>query len=221
MLGVGSLVLFAGRRWRVEAVDDRAKTLDVVPHRAGQVPKFDAGSGEPINDRLARCMHEVLKDQDEPPYLDPQAKLFLAQARTAYRELRLDQHNAFAVGRDAYLMTWCGTSVNGLLAVLVRAAGLDCEVEDVGIVAAGTTPVELLSTLAKVAEFPPLHDLSGFVENVRGAKLDAFIGEGLLRRLWCQRHEEVRPRVTHLLHLLRQAGAASSAPGAGTADANR
>lgn len=203
MLGVGSLVLFAGRRWRVEAVDDRAKTLDVVPHRAGQVPKFDPGSGEPIHDRLAQCMRKVLEDSDDPAYLDPHAKEFLTQARSAYRELSLERRNAFAAGRDAYLMTWCGTSVNSLLAVLVRAVGIDCEVEDVGIVAAGTSPDELLQTLAQIDECPPLEELSGFVENVRGAKLDAFVDEDLLRRLWCRRHGPVRPQITNLLQRLR------------------
>ncbi len=30
-----------GRRWRVASVDDRAKVLEVVPHPAGRLPKFE------------------------------------------------------------------------------------------------------------------------------------------------------------------------------------
>jgi hypothetical protein len=79
-----------------------------------------------------------------------------------------------------------------------------CEVEDAGLSVTDCKPDRLLGTLAAIDECPPLEDLSGAVENIRTAKLDAYVDDPLLRRLWCRRHEAVRPRVTALLHALRR-----------------
>jgi ATP-dependent Lhr-like helicase len=150
-------------------------------------------------------MRSVLEDDDQPAYLDAQAKQSLAEARAAYRDLHLDVSDVFGVGRDTFLMTWHGTEVNGLLSVLVRSAGFDCEIEDAGVAVSGCTASELMDNLAKVAECPPLEDLSGFVDNVRGAKLDELIEELLLRRPWCRRNEPVLPRLNRPVEALRLA----------------
>lgn len=199
VLGIGSLVGFAGRRWRVEAVDDRGKVLEVLPHRSGRLPKFDPVTGEAVHGRLSAMMRTILEDGEEPSYADPQARTFLAEARSAYRSLGLDARSVVEAGGDTYLMTWAGTAVNDLLAILVQAAGVECEANDVGIVAAECGADELARLLASVTEFPSAQSLSGFVENLRSAKLDEFIDENLLRRLWAARNVSVREEAITVL----------------------
>jgi ATP-dependent Lhr-like helicase len=199
VLGIGSLVGFAGRRWRVEAVDDRGKVLEVLPHSSGRLPKFDPVTGEAVHGRLSATMRMILEDGEEPSYADPQARAFLMEARSAYRRLRLDEQSFFEAGGDAYLMTWAGTAVNDLLAILVQATGLECEANDVGIVAVECGTNELARLLASVTEFPSVESLSGFVENLRSAKLDEFIDGNLLRRLWAARNVPVREEAITVL----------------------
>ena len=199
VLGIGSLVGFAGRRWRVESVDDRGKVLEVVPHRSGRLPRFDPVSGEAVHGRLAAMMRAVLDDDEAPSYADPQTRIFLAEARATYRRMGFDAHPAVEVGGDVHLMTWAGTAVNDLLALVVQAAGLECQANDVGVVVIGCRAEELSRMLTSLTEFPSVESLSHFVENLRSAKFDEFIEDPLLRRLWAARNQPVREEAERIL----------------------
>lgn len=199
VLGVGSIVGFAGRRWRVMAADDRAMVLDVVPHRAGKLPRFDRPASEALDDRLVKTMRTVFEDDDRPAYLDPTALEFLDQGRAAYRRLGLGHSSMVRAGNDTHLLTWAGTAVNDLVGILLVSAGLDVEVHDVGVTAIDTTPDELTGILSDLEECPPIEDLAGFVQGLRKAKLDEFVDEELLRRLWALRNDIHREGVTAVL----------------------
>lgn len=199
MLGVGAIVTFAGRRWRVEAVDDRAKVLDVVSHRAGRIPLFDRLSNEPLHDQIVAVMRDVFEDDEVPAYLDPTAREFLAQGRKAYVELGLQSARAIPTGRDTYLLTWKGTAVNSIVAILMTAAGLEAQAQDIGVTVANTTPAELRAILASVTMCPPVEELVGVIGNVRSAKYDELISEDLLIRLWCDRNRYLEYDVTQVL----------------------
>ncbi len=88
-VGVGVVIAFAGRRWRIEAVDDRSKVLEVVHHRSGKIPKFDNVMNEPVHDRLSAEMRAVLQDTSVPGFLDGEAKGYLSEGRAAYRFFQL------------------------------------------------------------------------------------------------------------------------------------
>jgi ATP-dependent helicase Lhr and Lhr-like helicase len=206
VLGIGSLVGFAGRRWRVEAVDDRSKVLDVVPHRSGKLPRFDRPANEALHDRVVETMRRVLEDDDVPPYLDREARAFLQQGRSAYRALRLDRAQVVSSKADTLVVTWRGTEVNAILAILLAGAGLGTETNDIGLGVVDTTPEELRAVLSGLAECPPIADLAGFVGNLRSAKLDEFVDEGLLRRLWSDRNARHRGAVSAVLRELASGG---------------
>jgi ATP-dependent Lhr-like helicase len=173
--------------------------LDVVPHRAGKLPKFDRPASEALDDRLVETMRRVFEDDDRPAYLDPAALEFLDQGRAAYRELGLGHSSMTKAGNDTHLLTWAGTAVNDLLGMLLISAGLETEVHDIGVTAIDTTPEELTALLSKLEECPPIEDLAGFVQGLREAKLDEFVDEELLRRLWALRNEDHREGVTSVL----------------------
>ena len=42
----GNLVLFAGRRWLIEEIDEQAHVLQVAPHQGGSVPQFASGTAQ-------------------------------------------------------------------------------------------------------------------------------------------------------------------------------
>ncbi len=203
VLGIGSLVGFAGRRWRVEAVDDRAKVLEVMPHRAGRLPKFDPSSGEMVHRRLSETMRSVLEDDVQPTFVDPQARAFLDEARANYRRYGLRERSMIAAGRDTHLLTFAGTAINDVIAILINSAGLECEAKDVGVTVAECSPAELKSLLGSLAAVPPAADLAPFVENLRNSKYDEFIDDGLLRNLWALRNQAARDETVEILKSLK------------------
>ncbi len=192
MLGVGSLLAFAGRRWRIAAVDDPAKVLEVVPHPAGILPRFEPATGEPIHDRLAAEMRAVYLDDDEPAYLDAAARGFLDEGRRTFRAIGLERSFLVPSGADLHVVLWNGSVMNGLLAVFLTSLGLECETTDLSVTVADCDEAQLRAALSNTGPCPPMDMLAADVENLRTAKLDEHVPEALLRRLWARRHEPRR-----------------------------
>lgn len=191
-VGVGSMIAFGGRRWRVAAVDDRGKVLQVEPHRSGRIPKFDRLGVEPIDDRLASEMRVILESEDLPLYLDRAAQALLADGRTAYREFGLDRNRLLAQGSNVHVLTWLGSRINDLLTVNLTTAGLDATAHDVGVTISDVDEGEVARLLHIVAEKTAVdaRTLSEFVENLSLAKYDAFVPPAVLRSLWATRYAE-------------------------------
>lgn len=203
VIGVGSIIGFAGRRWRVSAVDDRAKVVEVVAHAAGRLPKFDRLSSEAVHDRLVQEMGTVLQDDLIPEYLDMEARALLCEGRAVYTELGLAREALLAAGKDTHILTWRGTATNAVLAIAFIAAGLQCEVNDVGVTVSDCTPKEVSALVGQMGNCPPIEDLAEFVGNLRIAKYDELLPESLLRRLWARRNAPERDRVNEVLQMLR------------------
>lgn len=187
---VGSLLLFAGQRWRVAAVDDRGKVLDVVIHRAGKLPNFNSGGREPMHDRLVAEMRSVYLGSEIPDYLDSTAKALLKEGRVAFRQLGLDSSRFIQSEGDIHVMLWRGTNINSLFAIAMMASGLNCSWHDVGVTVANATADEVNATIQRLANMPPMpvDDLAAFVKNLRSAKYDKYVPETLLRRLWARQN---------------------------------
>ncbi|WDI31871.1 DEAD/DEAH box helicase [Hyphococcus flavus] len=191
IISVGSLILFAGRRWRVVSVDDRGNVLDVTPHKSARLPKFESAFSESISDEFVAEMRTVLRGVDEPPYLDKEGMRLLAEARAAYREFELDSVRILGVGRDTHLFLWRGTARTNAFAVALQAAGLECEPHDLGVTLPETAGDEARAIVQQVSRADGLtaQELSGFVENIRSAKYDDLISDEILRNEWRKRNE--------------------------------
>lgn len=202
--GVGSIIGFAGRRWRVTAVDDRAKVVEVIAHPAGRIPKFDRVSGEPVHDRLAKEMLRVSAADDVPEYLDVTAKGCLLQGRAAFRRMGLGS-NAFLQGdNDVHVLTWRGSTINSVLAVLLTSTGIACEAFDVGVTVTGASLEDTRDVLASIGECPRIAELAAFVENLVVEKFDEFVPLELLRRHWVVRHAHLQTEISEILTTLAQ-----------------
>jgi ATP-dependent Lhr-like helicase len=200
--GIGSIIGFAGRRWRVTAVDDRAKVVDVIAHPAGRIPKFDRISGEPVHDRLAREMLLVFAAEDVPEYLDATARQCLLEGRAAFRRMGVG-NNAFLQGdKDVHVLTWRGSTINSVLAVLLTSTGIACETFDVGVTVTGASLEDTRDVLATIGKCPPVAELGPFVENLASEKFDEFVPSELLRNHWVVRHAHLAPEITELIQTL-------------------
>ncbi|PZU14939.1 MAG: DEAD/DEAH box helicase [Citromicrobium sp.] len=201
-LVVGSIIAFAGRRWRATEIDDRGKVVEVEAHRMGRIPKFDRLGQEPIHDRLAAEMLAVLEAVDEPGYLDAVSSQSLREARSVFVDRSLSKVRFLDAGDATHVLTWRGTVVNSLLAVLLTSIGFDCETFDVGITLTATPSDLADDVISSLDGCPPIEDLARFVENLSVEKYDAYVPEAILRRFWVQRHAHLRDDVSALLEQL-------------------
>ncbi|HKP76130.1 MAG TPA: DEAD/DEAH box helicase, partial [Longimicrobiaceae bacterium] len=113
-VAVEMTLVFAGRRWRVTAVDDERKVITVVAAGGGRPPAF-GGGGAPVHDRVRREMREVLLADDAPPFLDPEAQSLLAEARAEFRRLELHRRAMLWWDRATLWFPWAGDRVLGTL----------------------------------------------------------------------------------------------------------
>ena len=90
--------MFAGRRWEIVGIDEKAKVLTVASHRGGRIPKFEGANAEETHDEVLFEMRRVYEFEDVPAYLDGSAKTLLAHGRSAYRRAGLSNTNAVDTG---------------------------------------------------------------------------------------------------------------------------
>ena len=69
----GSFLIFAGRRWRVVAVDQEKHVIDLAPAAGGRVPIFNSGARGDVHDHVRAEMRDIYARSDVPSYLDAPA----------------------------------------------------------------------------------------------------------------------------------------------------
>lgn len=188
-----SLVVFAGRRWIVEDLDDRTKTLQVLPHSGGVVPKFERSNIEPAHDRLAAEMRTVYLASDVPPYLDTTAKELLAEGRSTFRELNLSVKSLVEEDRDLHVFLWRGSQANAVFGASLAMAGLPAESHDFGVTIPKITLAEGEPLLRKLGSLETLTSsaVADFVENIRVGKFADFVPEPLAKAQWARQNADV------------------------------
>ncbi|MDZ5777260.1 helicase-related protein, partial [Stenotrophomonas maltophilia] len=122
LVTVGQRILFGGRTWLVEQIDDAQKTIYVAAAKGGTPPLFN-GTGGQVHTQVRQKMRGLYQQEIKPDFLDPTASRFLQEAQSAYRLLRLDGKVLFDQGSDALLLTWLGDSANEAIACLLNAQG--------------------------------------------------------------------------------------------------
>lgn len=188
----GTLLVFAGRRWKVIAVDTHARVIDLVQSRGGRPPVFTGGGAE-IADVTRRRMRSLLEGREVPAYLDAAGQRFLDEARSNYQRLRLDMSPIVPWGRDTIIFPWRGDRVMNTLAVLLASQGLEVAQDGVAIACRNTTPRRLLMVVTELAAspMPDAVDLAREVKIKVKDKHDQFLGEELLTASYAARDLDV------------------------------
>ena len=187
MLSVGQRILFAGKTWLVEDIDEEQKTIFVVRSGGGAPPLFSGGAGR-THTRVHQRMRQLFESSNVPPFLDEVAKRFLAEGRANYAERNLANGCVVDQGREVVLLTWLGDAANEALACLLRRRGHSANAAGPGIeVAKGDSGVEsIVDALidAAVDELPPLDMLLADVRNLQREKWDWALPDELLRKAY-------------------------------------
>jgi len=187
-LVAGSLLIFAGRRWRVIQVDDRNKTIAVRADAGGSPPRF-GGSGRTVDDTVRRAMLDLLQTDAVPAFLDSISIRELAAARDEFRHSELGENGAVQQGRDGWLVLWRGDR-------LIDTVMLALHARDIAVVRDGPFLVfeertlenarELLEALSHDLPKDPLV-LAAAVGNLIEQKHDHWLDRNLLERNFAAR----------------------------------
>jgi ATP-dependent helicase Lhr and Lhr-like helicase len=182
------LVVFAGRRWIVQDVDEKTNTLFVAPHPGGVVPRFERADGERLHDRLAEEMRRVYLSSDAPPYLDDRGQELLAEGREMFSKLNLETTIFVQEERDLHMFLWRGSQTTAVFGAAAAMAGLPGQVHDLGLTLAQTNATDAQPKLkALVGEVDPAR-LSGFVKDIAVGKFKDQVPGPLARALWVRQN---------------------------------
>lgn len=184
----GMTLVFAGRRWRVVAFDERQRVIEVIASKAGRVPFFGGGGGD-VHDEVRREMLRILTGEGTPAYLDDVAQQLLAEGRANFRRLGLANRRHLHLGTKSFLFPWRGDRATNTIAVHLRALDFDAEAED-GVVVISDAPEDALAvSLKRLAEAGPVDAvaLAEAVLNKAGEKYDEVLTERLLCEEYARR----------------------------------
>ncbi|MCB9779433.1 MAG: DEAD/DEAH box helicase [Alphaproteobacteria bacterium] len=189
----GAYVVFGGRRWKVESVDQERRVIHLLPSSAGRPPKFGGGSGALVDDEVRREMLRVLTDGSVNRFVDPTGLDLLEEARAEFSQLGLTGNDILRDGSDATIICWVGDRALDTMAVQLKAEGIDAARHGIAVWVAKTSPEDLTAVARTLAARGPADavELARGVENKAVEKYDEFVPHELLCRDYAGRALDV------------------------------
>ena len=185
----GGHLIFAGRRWEVQGVDDSARVIELRPATGGTPPRFE-GVGFDVHDRVREEMLRIYSSESVPVYLDATAKELLSEARRAFGRLGLTHNRLLDRGETIYLLPWRGDRVLHTLALQLHTQNIATTVEGPAVVARGGAVGQATRALTQVAnaQVPRGSTLARMARNQLEEKYDWLLGPELRCIDYASRH---------------------------------
>jgi ATP-dependent Lhr-like helicase len=180
-LYAGALLIFAGRRWKVTAVDHDQKAVEAVPAPGGRPPRFSGGLAG-VHDRVREQMRSVLAADHAPGYLSATAASLLSEGQAAYTRYQLADRTMIQAGPHTLLLPWIGSKAVMTLAAQLCAAGLDAGNDGLIITVSRVAAERVRDHLRALVAAGPADPvgLAATIANKATAKYDDWIDDGLL-----------------------------------------
>ncbi|WP_242111560.1 DEAD/DEAH box helicase [Luteimonas aquatica] len=189
MVSPGQRILFGGRTWEVQDIDEAHKTIYVAPAKGGAPPLFSGGIGR-VHTRVRQRMRELYLGDETPGYLDGQAQRFLDEGRAAFHSLALADTIMLNQGSDALLLTWLGDAANEAIACLLTARGATAYAASLGVEVqrSGRSLDDFADLLADIGSepTPAVDDLLAKASNLAKQKWDELLSPRLLRETYAR-----------------------------------
>ena len=178
-------IIFSGRRWRIVAIHDRDKVVEVAEDATGRPPPFGGDLVGIVDDPVVARMRSVLEAESVPRYLDQEATELLREGRSTYRRLELARRHVVDLGDNHHLLaTWDGTIRTTTLALALRSHGFTVAIHDGFLDVKDRRPehdrlTSILSMLA-VEPGPDGTDLASGMSAIESEKFHRYLSRDLL-----------------------------------------
>lgn len=195
MLSIGQRILFAGKTWIVEMVDEPQKVIFVKRASGGAPPMFSGGTGR-VHTKVRQRMRELLESTEKIVFIDEVAARFLDEARSNFEALNLATENLIDQGRELLVLTWLGDSANEALACFLNRRGFSAAPSGPGIevVKDNYTTQNILDALvdAALAEQPSESELLEGARNLEREKWDWALPPELLKKAYASLNLDIQ-----------------------------
>jgi ATP-dependent Lhr-like helicase len=183
----GDLILLAGRRWKIAEIEERAKTIQVVPSQGALPPGFQGGVGG-VHDKVAAEMRAALEDDLDPPFLDAAALEMLQSAREAFQGLKGGEVQWSLDGGDLHLFPWLGHRKIETLAAAYSCAGIEVGKDGLALRFEGMpSPSQMSAADRLIGASPSAEVLAAKIEPRVRQKYHQYLTDDLLiRELACE-----------------------------------
>ncbi|SIN94544.1 DEAD/DEAH box helicase [Paraburkholderia phenazinium] len=197
----GQGLIFGGRRWRVEEVDQEGKTIYVISDKGGAPPQFD-GNGAMVHDEVRREMRRILGSSEPIFLLDARGQELLHEARRYYTDASLTSTAIFQEGSSVLLATWCGDWLNDALVLLLRTNKLDAYNNGVAISVSNGSVDRVVAVLRDVGRFDAeaAMEVVSEIENIDREKWDWALPVSVKRTAFASSHLDVEGALSFARH---------------------
>lgn len=147
------VLIFAGRPWRVIAVDHGKRRVELAVARKGNVPRTGGGAF-PVHDQVRLEMRQVLRENFQAPWLSGMARNLLQSASKQFVDLELDSRTIVNEGKNVLVFTWRGDRIQRSIALLFEFHGMAAQSCGPFIKVAGTTIESVERVLFDISKSP-------------------------------------------------------------------
>jgi ATP-dependent Lhr-like helicase len=199
---VGMLIVFAGRRWRIQDIDHTNRVIVVSAAKGGQPPRF-RGSGGNVHREVRRKMLALYSDANThaPGYLDQTSVRLFSEGRDEFRHARLQKRRLVDVDGGALLFPWCGDREQRTLTFILKHHGIEASDDGIAIMILGLASDDCRRALEEIAEAPPLDPIA-LAESIDPEPTQKH-HDLLERSLLVEDYAAARLDVTGAMHALR------------------
>lgn len=178
----GNYIIFGGKRWRVLAVDQHEKRVDVTPGPGGNPPMFDPNMGGMVHDEIRKRMRMIYEGAGVPSYIDSVARDLLDEARRSYTQLGVARTRIVKDGKDTLLLACRGDRIMNTLAVVLIGCGIPASLAGPALTAHERGPEDVTRALEEIRGDQSLSAgrLAAIVGNKRVEKYDWALSDELL-----------------------------------------
>lgn len=199
----GELLVYAGRRWRVDHIDPVARIIKVSPGAKGRPPLYSS-VGLSVSRCVQQRMKAILAGSEVPPYLDQVGAAALAAARGAYACSGAGASLIVGGETECEWYHFQGSKAGATLAALLADEGIEVGHFTVAL-RASTSPTNLRAAVEAMNHRWPAssNELVDSVSAVSEDKFDHLLTPSLLARRHVSRHVDLVGAAAAVADLLR------------------